>query len=142
MRLLAGLLCGVAGACSVSGCASLEAAPPARGLIEVTTHAGEGCTSEDAKNASSKAAAFETLERGFAGYTVVAGGFVKDSGGTAGAQLASAAVGDDPKDYSQVIMVLHRADPDFAEATDARKQLGPQWRSIVRQGFMVPCATT
>lgn len=144
MGFSAKLLCAVIAAISLSNCAYNEATPPSRAIVEVTTHAGSGCTPDDLQDASALAASHATLERGYGGYVVVAQGSADEFRELGGAQPTArpARAAGETEDHVQIVMMLHTADPDFGKATDARKMLGPQWSSIVRRGFLVPCAMT
>lgn len=151
----------------IAACASTTTTPLSRDTIEITSSAAPACGASGARALAAKAAAIETISRGYdgfvvldaesasnvgvVGYTPVQANTTYNTYGTYGGGSYNAMTtgnttysGGTPiiggtHSRGLVIKMLKKTDPNFGYAVDARSQLGPDWQKIVAAGLSSTC---
>lgn len=151
----------------VTSCARTTATPLSRDIIQITSSAAPVCGSSGAQALAARSAAIETISRGYDGFIVLDAASANNVGvvgytpvnsystynttGTYGGGGYNARTsgyttygGGSPiiggtHDQDLVIKIFKKNDPYFANAVDARSQLGPDWQKIVAAGPKSTC---
>lgn len=151
----------------IASCARTTTTPLSQDVIEISSSAAPACGSSGARALAAKAAAVETISRGYdgfivldaasssnvgvVGYTPVRANTTYNTYGAYGGGRYNAMTtgqtsysGGSPiiagsHDRGLVIKMLKKTDRNFAYAVDARSELGPDWQKIVAGGIPRTC---
>jgi len=143
----------------LSACASSTVTPVSKNQFILSTSAAPACGASGAQKVASKMAAVETLRRGYSRYYIVGvqsqnntsmiyrppttaytTGNVSVYGNTAYGQATTNYYGGGPMvlgshDARLGVVMLNPEDKGFANAIDAKQELGPKWAEVVEKGI-------
>ena len=150
------------GACASSSVMDLDS-----NTIQISTTAAPACGQQGAQQVAVKRAAIETLQRGYDSYVILGAqaqnnvgvvgytpitantygtGTINSYGNTAtyNGQANTYVSGGQPiiggsHDQALQVRMFHATDPEAANAVDARRTLGPDWKKIVAKGPSATC---
>ena len=132
MRILS-----ILAAAALAGCASSAAVPLSADTVQITASAAPICGGTGAANVASKAAASETLRRGFDKYVIV-GSQAQNNVSTAYVwnQYGGGPVVSGSHDHGLLVKMFRDGDTNGANALSARDVLGPKWQEIIQNPTM------
>jgi len=118
---------------ALAGCASSTAIPLSADTVQISASAAPICGGTGAAEVASKAAAAETLRRGFDKYVIV-GSQAQNNVSTAYMWNAygGGPVTSGSHDHALMVKMFRDGDPNGANAIPARDVLGPRWQEIIR----------
>jgi hypothetical protein len=144
-------------ACGLAGCASAQATRTSANTVMIDAGAAPVCGSAGAARVAAKMAVIETVRAGFDRY-IITGGAAQNNVtatqlpgqyntvGTAtygrgfGSYQATTTYTPGPvivggsHDRQLGVVMFHNGEPGAENAIDARQELGPEWRELVRTG--------
>jgi len=120
-------------AAALAGCASSAAIPLSADTVQITASAAPICGGTGAANVASRAAAAETLRRGFDKY-IIMGSQAQNNISTAYMwnEYGGGPVVSGTHDHGLLVKMFKDGDPNGANGISARDVLGPNWQEIIR----------
>lgn len=122
---------------ALTGCARSSAVQLSADTVQITASAAPICGGAGAADVASKAAAAETLRRGFDRYVIMGSQAQNNVRETYyWNQAGGGSMPSGSHDHGLLVKMFMDGDPGGANAISAREVLGPRWREIVQNPSM------